>query len=480
MRAPAVVQRTSYYAIHVSEVVDERVIIAMVGLPARGKSYMSKAIMRYLGFLGVACKLFNAGNKRREQGKAGADAAFFDPTNLSAQAQKEAMAMETLEDVLVWLNHQYSDVTSGGAGRGLACGIFDATNTTVDRRRAVVERCACASPPVTLVFLESVCNDEEILQHNYNMKLFNDDYKGAHAQKALDDFLERVRAYEKVYEPISDAEVDALAAPGRSTAPLPPMRYIQSIDAGKKVTVAQLDGNSFVCKWVVQLVHAIHLSRRKLSIVLAGASLNDHDGIRGGDTALSEEGTEYARAAAALVKQRADVTRPPPCVMLGTLVRYSQMGEMLRDASTHVLPLTALNELCFGSLEGLSAGRLRDTFPEEHAAREKDPLRYRYPGPGGQSYFDLVTQMREVLLSIESSRRDTVIVCDLAIARVLLGYFEALPITQIPHMPVSQGIIELSRTHSGFLRVDVPVHAGRISTLGCRESSVDGIAVGAE
>merc|ERR1712032_448455 len=78
---------------------------------------------------------------------------------------------------------------------------------------------------------------------------------------------------------------------------------------------------------------------------------------------------------------------------------------------------------------------------------------------------DLVTQMREVLLSIESSRHDTVIVCDIAIARVLLGFFEALPITQIPHVPVSPGIIELSRTHSGFVRVDVPVEVGRVSTI---------------
>lgn len=34
------------------------------------------------------------------------------------------------------------------------------------------------------------------------MKLSNEDYKGADAQKALDDFLERVHAYEKVRMPM--------------------------------------------------------------------------------------------------------------------------------------------------------------------------------------------------------------------------------------------------------------------------------------
>ena len=38
--------------------------------------------------------------------------------------------------------------------------------------------------------IQSVCNDETILRQNYEMKLVNDDYKGADAQKALNDFVE--------------------------------------------------------------------------------------------------------------------------------------------------------------------------------------------------------------------------------------------------------------------------------------------------
>ena len=51
-------------------------------------------------------------------------------------------------------------------------------------------------------------------------------------QRAFDDFLERVKAYEQVYEPITDAEV---ADSARANVELPPMRYLQTIDAGKKV-----------------------------------------------------------------------------------------------------------------------------------------------------------------------------------------------------------------------------------------------------
>jgi len=38
----------------------------MVGLPARGKSFISRTVCKYLRWLGYNCKVFNIGNYRRE------------------------------------------------------------------------------------------------------------------------------------------------------------------------------------------------------------------------------------------------------------------------------------------------------------------------------------------------------------------------------------------------------------------------------
>lgn len=65
--------------------IEEPLVIAMVGLPARGKSYIVKMTIRYLKWIGFEAKEFNVGSYRRHIGKAGADANFFDGGNPDGQ-----------------------------------------------------------------------------------------------------------------------------------------------------------------------------------------------------------------------------------------------------------------------------------------------------------------------------------------------------------------------------------------------------------
>ena len=273
---------------------------------------------------------------------------------------------------------------------------------------------------------------------------------------------------------------------------------VQTVDAGRKLVASGC--NSYLMSHLVSLLHTIHLYPRKIVILLAGESENDRNGIRGGDTALSEAGLAYSEAVCDLVRSRGCLSEAAPQVLTGTLRRYNYLADRLCGlggdgdgsggakgggassssgasgasgggggdggwARSTRVQLKGLNELCFGSLEGLPGGKLRHSFPQEFVARARDPLRYRYPGVGGDSYLDLVTNCREVVLALERHRGDVAVVCDVAVARVLLGYFQGTPIEQIPDIDVAPGLIELVRGHSGFSLEQHRVSVGRPSLL---------------
>jgi broad specificity phosphatase PhoE len=424
-------------------IMSDRVVIAMVGLPARGKSYISKAIVRYLSFLGCPACLFNAGNKRRKEGAAGVDANFFDASNLDAKAQRERMAMETLDELLEWLHSQTQPES------GCACGIFDATNTTQARREKVRQRIAREQPPVRLIFVESICDDMVVLENNYRMKLSNDDYKGIEPEDALRDFKERVRQYEAVYERVDDdlecrpldepsspkspgsppvavvaaeppaaaasavvssaddtaaetavevSDSDALATTGGGKAAQwwgapPAPGCIKLCDAGRKLVVTNCEG-SYVISQLLSLLHSFSLAPRCIWLTTCGETLNDLKGILGGDSSLSPEGSNYAKAVRShvLAREASEELRvgdaPPEqaMVLAGTLRRYKMMAEVLcapeppkdppaADGASAaarkarlVLQLRGLNELCAGKLDSLSYEQMRELYPRERTA----------------------------------------------------------------------------------------------------------------
>lgn len=229
---------------------------------------------------------------------------------------------------------------------------------------------------------------------------------------------------------------------------------------------------------ILPLLQAVQLTLRTVSIAIAGESENDRVGIRGGDTPLSERGLAYSKAVCRqLLRSRMRTARSgrPARVLTGTLRRYSQLTDMLADAAEDdapcqdpapiVLQLKPLDELCFGSLEGLPGGKLRHSFPHEFAAREADKLRYRYPGAAGGSYLDMIRGMRDIVLNMERARDDVIVVCDVAAARVLLGYFKGTPHGEIPDLQVPPGVVELTRSHSGFAATHFTVSDGQAGLL---------------
>ncbi len=79
-------------------------------------------------------------------------ASFFDPANTKASQIREQVALATLDELLDYILDQ-----------GGSVGILDATNSTLSRRKAVLQRVReRAGPELGVLFLESLCLDKDV------------------------------------------------------------------------------------------------------------------------------------------------------------------------------------------------------------------------------------------------------------------------------------------------------------------------------
>ncbi|CAH2244561.1 jg11681 [Pararge aegeria aegeria] len=128
-------------------------VIAMVGLPARGKTYISKKLSRYLNWIGINTRVFNLGEYRRHATTAYTSHEFFRADNKEAMAIRQQCALDALHDVCEWL-------VKGGE-----VAVFDATNSTMERRR-MIRDIVVHKMGFKLFFVESICDDPRIIEQN--------------------------------------------------------------------------------------------------------------------------------------------------------------------------------------------------------------------------------------------------------------------------------------------------------------------------
>eukprot|EP00966_Prymnesium_polylepis_P055787 1290377-Prymnesium_polylepis.1 len=76
----------------------------MVGLPARGKSYIARRLSQYISFFyGAPCRVFNVGDyRRRSAGSVVQDASFFDPNNEEALRMRHEASETALSELVDW------------------------------------------------------------------------------------------------------------------------------------------------------------------------------------------------------------------------------------------------------------------------------------------------------------------------------------------------------------------------------------------
>lgn len=402
----------------------KRLAIVMVGLPARGKTHIARCLERYLNWLGFTSAVWNVGNYRRKLLGGNQKADFFDPTNEHGARVRMELAMECLNDMLNWFE-------SGGL-----VGIYDATNSTAQRRKMVRERLESAA--VRVLFLESICTDDSIVQNNITeTKLRSPDYRGEDPDTAVRDFTERIQKYVAQSETIRDDEQCS---------------YIKVVNVGKQIILNSIQG--YVQAKIVSFLLNTHITTRSIYLSRHGESEWNVTGQLGGDPCLTTLGRLYARRLADFIKHEfADGSDCLPLVWTSQLRRTRQTVEHI---PTMNLCWRALNEIDAGVCEGLTYAQVADRHPEVAQARKADKLRYRYPG--GESYVDVIYRIEPVILELERQKGPVLIVAHNAVIRSIYAYFTGMRQDECPNIDIPlHTVFKLTTTAYGAVETRYPI-----------------------
>ncbi|KAJ1950211.1 Fructose-2,6-bisphosphatase [Linderina macrospora] len=396
----------------------------MVGLPARGKTYISYKVSRYLAWLGVNCRVFNVGEYRRKLVGAQLDHSFFDPHNPVAIEQRLKCAVLALNDMFAW----FEDVHNGVA-------IYDATNSTRSRRQMISDE--CRKHNVEVMFCESWCDDANLVDMNIlEVKRTSPDYKGVKdPQKVLDDFRHRIDHYSEVYEPVGGDGKRPLA---KNKYPYPPedptleqyderlSSYVRKINVGSQVVINRV--TSYLESRIVYFLMNIHIATRSVLFSRHGESMYNLNQRLGGDPDLSPNGRKYADALPSLISKL--LGNQPLTVWTSTLRRTHQTAAGLPYKK---MQWKALDELDAGVCEGLTYEDVEREYPEEYEMRDQNKFEFRYRG--GESYRDVVLRLEPVIMELER-QQNIMVISHQAVLRCIYAYFLDIGPDELPYLKI--------------------------------------------
>ncbi|XP_076596901.1 6-phosphofructo-2-kinase/fructose-2,6-bisphosphatase-like isoform X4 [Chaetodon auriga] len=381
-------------------------MIVMVGLPARGKTYISKKLTRYLNWIGVPTKVFNVGQYRRDATRSYNSFEFFRADNTEAMKIRKACAVAALKDVCDYFTRVQGQVAVSGT---FEVAVFDATNTTTERRDVILS--FAKENGYKVFFVESICDDPEIIAENIKqVKLSSPDYAGCDKEEAVADFLKRIECYKMTYIPLDDNKDRNLS-------------YIKIFNVGSRYLVNRVQDH--IQSRIVYYLMNIHVTPRSIYLCRHGESELNLVGRIGGDTGLSSRGVKFASALGEYMRGQSirDLK-----VWTSHMKRTIQTAEAL---GVQYEQWKALNEIDAGVCEEMTYEEIQENYPEEFALRDQDKYRYRYPK--GESYEDLVQRLEPVIMELER-QENVLVICHQAVMRCLLAYFLDKSADELPYL----------------------------------------------
>ncbi|KAI5609077.1 6-phosphofructo-2-kinase/fructose-2,6-biphosphatase 1 isoform X1 [Silurus asotus] len=388
-------------------------MIVMVGLPARGKTYISRKLTRYLNWIGVPTQVFNLGQYRRDAVKSYKNYEFFRSDNEEAMKIRRACVLKALMDIANYFTMEQGQVA--------------------------------------VFFIESICDDPEIIEANImEVKLNSPDYENCDKDKVVEDFLKRIECYKLTYISIDDEQ-------DRN------MSYIKIFNVGTSYLVNRVQDH--IQSRIVYYLMNIHVAPRSIYLSRHGESELNLLGRIGGDSGLSSQGKRYAVSLSEFVRNQA---------IKDLKVWTSHFKRTIQTAEALGVPYEqwkALNEIDAGVCEELTYEEIQENYPEEFAMRDQDKYRYRYPK--GESYEDLMHRLEPVIMELER-QENVLVICHQAVMRCLLAYFLDKSAEELPYLKCPlHTVLKLTPVAYGCKVESIYLNVQAVNTHREKPSNVD-------
>ncbi|KAF5311092.1 hypothetical protein D9619_008161 [Psilocybe cf. subviscida] len=446
-----------------------KILVITIGLPARGKTHISRALERYLRWMGVKTQVVSLGDYRRKT-IGGAQKLPPDYFTLGEKSPETMALRHKVSEGCEKLIWDYFE--SGGQ-----VVIYDANNGTRAGRHAIAEKFDKAG--IHVVLLESICDNEEIIESNIrSVKISSPDYKNWDPDQAVKDYYERIKGHEKYYETINE-----------KTWP-----FIKIINVGEKIILNNIQG--YLQSRIVFFLMNIHNKFRTIYFARSGQSLIEHS--YKADSDLSPNGWDYAESLKDFVLKRRDTnlrargidpagrrlviwtstrrrahhtawpfvassvqaSTSSDTPMQPPLISSTNPNDLLSDPPGSFVPSQTTGaapneqpiampsqikvvekpqmlEINPGIWDGLSPEQAKKYYPEDWDRFTKDP--YSYRAPRAESYHDLSVRLEPILIELEREQEDLLIIGHASVIRCLLAYLIGLPASEIPAIEIARG-----------------------------------------
>jgi len=380
----------------------DKLYIIMVGLPARGKSTIASKLRENLVKASIKTRIFNNGDLRRKLSLEDTSyPGFYDPKNNEGVSLREKIALKNIQRARNYLTNKGQ------------VAILDATNVSSKRRENIINQLW----DHTILFIECINNDEEILKASILRKITLPEFSHFGREAAMQCFRQRISYYNTIYVPLSKEK-----------------NFLKLDSLNNQILLEEISGDIPYYDRIRDFL--VTDTIKNLFLIRHGETFFNLEDRIGGNSELTENGKAQAMALAKFFKGK-----KIPFIFTSKKKRSIQTAEPIAHLQKEcmIVQLEEFNEIDSGVCECMSYKEIREKMPHVYLARKRDKYNYIYPeGEGYVSMAKRVGSGIKKALYLSSNSQNIMIIGHRAINRMILSHFLYRRKEDVPYIYIPQ------------------------------------------